>query len=293
LSHAGHGLIVGAFRRRFEVEIAPGRVQSCAIKGRTLAPACGDRVALEAQGADDRVIVGIEPRRSTLVRQDAWRRKVVAANVDTVIGVVAVAPPFNRELVDRWTLAAEAAQCRFVLAVNKIDLPDADSVVAGLSSYAELGYPVVPLRAKQNIDALRPWLDAAHAVLVGQSGMGKSTIINAAAGETRARTGEISAALNAGTHTTTHTRLHHLDPSAWIVDSPGMQEFGLNHLTVGELEHAFVEFRPRVGQCRFRNCAHAEEPGCAIREAVDAGDIARSRYDVYRRVRSELGKGST
>jgi ribosome biogenesis GTPase len=284
------GLIVGAYRRRFEVETAPGTVQSCAIRGRTLAPACGDRVELEAQGNDEVVIVSIQLRRSMLARQDAWRQKIVAANVDTVIGVVAVSPPFNPDLIDRWAVAAEAAQCRFVLVVNKIDLPDADGVVDRLSLYAKLGYALVPLRAKQGIDPLRPHLAGAHSVLVGQSGMGKSTIINAATGEARAKTGAVSAALNAGTHTTTHTRLHHLDGDAWIVDSPGMQEFGLNQLSTAELEHAFVDFRPHLGNCRFRNCAHAEEPGCAIRAAVESGAVAQSRYAAYRRIRGEPGR---
>jgi ribosome biogenesis GTPase len=284
------GLIVGAYRRRFEVETAPGTVQSCAIRGRTLVPACGDRVDLEAQGKDEAVIVSIRPRRSMLARQDAWRQKIVAANVDTVIGVVAVSPPFNPDLLDRWAVAAEAAQCRFVLVVNKIDLPDADGVVDRFSLYAKLGYAVVPLRAKQGIDPLRPYLAGAHSVLVGQSGMGKSTIINAATGEARAKTGAVSAALNAGTHTTTHTRLHHLDGDAWIVDSPGMQEFGLNQLSTAELEHAFVDFRPHLGNCRFRNCAHAGEPGCAIRAAVESGAIAQSRYAAYRRIRGELDR---
>ena len=283
------GLIVGAYRRRFEVETAPGTVQSCAIRGRTLAPACGDHVELAAQSADELVIVAIEPRRSMLARQDAWRQKVVAANVDTVIGVVAVSPPFNPDLLDRWTIAAEAAQCRFVLVVNKMDLPDAGDVVDRLALYAKLGYAIVPLRAKQGIDPLRPYLAGAHSVLVGQSGMGKSTIIKAATGEARAKTGVVSVALNAGTHTTTHTRLHHLDGDAWIVDSPGMQEFGLNQLSTAELDHAFVDFRPLLGNCRFRNCAHGEEPGCAIHAAVESGAIARSRYAAYRRIRDEIG----
>lgn len=251
-------------------------------------PACGDRVDLDVQGSGEAVIASIHPRRSLLARQDAWRQKIVAANVDTIIGVVAVAPPFNPDLVDRWTVAAEAAQCRFVLVVNKIDLPGAQDVIDRLSLYSALGYAVVPLRAKERIDPLRAHLDGAHSVLVGQSGMGKSTIINAATGEARAKTGVVSAALNAGIHTTTHTRLHHLDSEAWIVDSPGMQEFGMNQLSTSELDHAFVEFRAHRGGCRFRNCAHADEPGCAIRSAVESGAIARSRYDAYRRVRAEL-----
>jgi ribosome biogenesis GTPase len=117
--------------------------------------------------------------------------------------------------------------------------------------------------------------------------MGKSTIINALTGEARAKTAAISAALNAGRHTTTHTRLHRLAGDAWIVDSPGMQEFGLRQLSPGELEHAFVEFRPWLGQCRFRNCTHDHEPGCAIRGACDRGAIAATRLATFQRLRRE------
>jgi ribosome biogenesis GTPase len=177
-----------------------------------------------------------------------------------------------------------------VLVLNKVDLPAANEVRAGLDLYERLGYPVVALQAKRGIEPLRPHLEGRHGVLVGQSGMGKSTIINAATGETRARTGDVSVALKAGTHTTTHTRLHRLQGDAWIIDSPGMQAFGLNQLDAFALERAFVEFRPRLGQCRFRNCAHDQEPGCAIRAAVDDGSIAPSRYAAYQRIREEIAK---
>jgi len=282
------GLIVGAYRRRFEVELPDRSILLCTVKGRSLTPACGDGVELARQGDRDGVITAIVPRRSVLARQDAWRQKTVAANVDTVIGVVAVDPPFNPELIDRWTVASEAVGARFVLVLNKIDLQDAAAVRARLELYVRLGYAVVDLHAKRGIEPLRPSLDGRHAVLVGQSGMGKSTIINAATGGERAKTGDVSSALKAGTHTTTHTRLYRLGGDAWIVDSPGMQAFGLNALDARALEHAFVEFRPHLGQCRFRNCVHDQEPGCAIRAAVEQGVIAESRYGVYQRIRAEL-----
>jgi len=282
------GLIVGAFRRRFEVELADRSTLLCTVKGRSLVPACGDIVDIVRDSDRDGVITAIAPRRSALSREDARRQQTVAANVGLVLGVVAVAPPFNPELIDRWTIASEAAGCQFMLIVNKIDLPGAESVLAGLQRYQQLGYRLVPLRAKHDIDALRPLLANAHSVLVGQSGMGKSTIINAAVGEARVKTGEISEFLNAGRHTTTHTRLHRLGGDAWIVDSPGMKGFGLNQLSVADLERAFVEFRPYAGQCRFRNCAHDHEPGCAIRGAVESGAIAASRFATFQRLRAEI-----
>ena len=256
----------------------------CAVKGRALVPACGDTVELRLDADREGVITAIGPRHSALSREDAFRQKTVAANVTLVLGVVAVAPPFNPELIDRWTIAAEAAAVRFVLVLNKTDLPGADAVREGVALYAALGYTVLPIAAKRDIAALRPLLTDQHAVLVGQSGMGKSTIINALTGEARVKTAAVSTALNAGKHTTTHTRLHRLAADAWIVDSPGMQEFGMHQLSRNELERAFVEFRPLLGQCKFRNCAHDQEPDCAIRAACDRGDIAVSRLATFHRL---------
>jgi ribosome biogenesis GTPase len=284
------GLVVGAYRRRFDVETIDGSTIVCAVKGRSLTPACGDIVEYARDADREGVITAIRPRESALARQDAHRQKTVAANVTDVFGVVAVAPPFNPELIDRWTVASEAAGCTFRLIVNKVDLPGAPDVVAQLQPYARMGYALIPLNAKKNIDALRPTLNGAKSVLVGQSGMGKSTIINAATGQTRAKTAEISDSLNAGRHTTTHTQLHRLGTDAWIIDSPGMKEFGVNQLTPAELEQAFIEFRPLLGQCRFRNCVHDHEPGCAIRDGVEAGGILASRFATYHRLRGEIGR---
>lgn len=282
------GLIVGAHRRHFEVELPDGTNVLCAVKGRRLVPACGDQVDIE-QGTDrEGVIIGIHPRNSALAREDAYRQKTIAANVSVVLGVVAVEPPFNPELIDRWTVASEAANCRFVLLLNKMDLPGADAVRARLEPYAALGYALITLTAKQGIDPLRPLLASERSVLVGQSGMGKSTIINAALGMVRAKTGEISESLNAGRHTTTHTRLHRLGVAAWIIDSPGMKEFGVHQLGRSGLEHAFVEFRPYLGQCKFRDCMHDHEPHCAIRDACSDGRIAATRLATYHRLRREI-----
>lgn len=284
-AHDGTGLVVGAHRRHYEVELPDGGNILCAVKGRQLTPACGDAVEFR-QGADrEGVIVAIRPRASALSREDAYRHKTIAANVSVVLGVVAVEPTFNPELIDRWTVASEAAGCRFVLVLNKIDLPGAAAVRARLEPYAALGYALITLCARQGIDPLRPLLANERSVLVGQSGMGKSTIINTALGELRAKTGEVSASLNAGRHTTTHTRLHRLGPTAWIIDSPGMKEFGIHQLARSGLENAFVEFRPYLGHCKFRDCTHDHEPQCAVRAACSEGKIAASRLATYHRLR--------
>ena len=282
------GLVIGGYRRHCAVELPDGTTIRCAMKGRSLTPACGDEVDIETGDDRDGVIVTVHPRRSELTREDAYKQKTIAANVSVVLGVVAVEPPFNPELIDRWTVAAEGAGCRFVLILNKMDLAGAEAVEARLAPYAALGYAVIPLRARQGIDPLRPLLSNERSVLVGQSGMGKSTIINAALGSVRAKTGAISISLNTGKHTTTHTQLHRLGPTAWIIDSPGMQEFGVHQLGRGGLEQAFVEFRPHLGKCKFRDCTHDHEPHCAIRAACEAGTIAASRLATFQRLRREI-----
>ena len=282
------GLVAGAHRRHYEIELPDGANVLCAVKGRSLAPACGDIVDFTRQSAGEGVITGIQARRSELTREDAHRQKTIAANVSLVLGVVAVEPAFNPELIDRWTVASEGAGCRFILVLNKTDLPAADAVRVALERYAALGYALMALSAKQGIDPLRPLLADQQSVLVGQSGMGKSTIINALLGTQRVKTGEISTSLNAGRHTTTHTRLYRLSPSAWIIDSPGMKEFGVHQLGAEGLAHAFVEFRPFLGQCKFRDCAHEHEPQCAILAAAADGKIDPSRMATFHRLRREI-----
>jgi ribosome biogenesis GTPase len=273
------GLVVACRRRRFAVRLDDGTPVDCVLKGRATTLACGDRVevAIVAGGG---VIDALAPRRSLVYRSDAFKEKLVAANVTLICGVVAPGIAVDLELVHRWTVAAEAEGCAFVLVANKADLPDFPALLARLEAFARLGYAIVPLAAKRDATQLLPWLSGAHTVLIGQSGMGKSTILNALAPEAGAKTAEVSTALATGRHTTSHSTLHLL-PSGrgggWIVDSPGMKAFGLAHVAPDDLPRAFVEIRPFLGQCRFRDCRHTREPGCAVREAVAAGHVAPHR----------------
>ena len=158
----------------------------------------------------------------------------------------------------------------------------------GLALYTAMGYPMLKLVATQSVDALRQHLTGQCSVLVGESGMGKSTILNALVPQAAALTREVSASLGTGKHTTSHTRLHHLDTQSDIIDTPGVQAFGVHHLGVDGLAAAFMEFRPWLGQCRFRNCRHLEEPGCAITAAHDEGQINTRRLKVYRSLAQEI-----
>jgi len=279
-----HGQVVAAFGRHFDVETAEGIV-SCVTRGKKGGIACGDRLQIEMTGSAQGVIKSIAPRTSLLFRSDEFKEKIIAANVTQIIVVVAAEPAFYEDLVSRCLIAAEAASLKIVIVLNKCDLEQATrTALKQLQLYRDLGYPLVTLSARQDISPLRPCLQGETSVLVGQSGMGKSSIINALLPEAQAHTREISQALNSGKHTTTHARLYHLDEHSHIIDSPGLQEFGLAHVSEPDIAHAFVEFRPYLGHCRFSNCRHRVEPGCAVLEAAMAGKIDRRRLGTFHKL---------
>ena len=273
------GTVVAAYRRHFAVLLDGGEAIDCILKGRRASVACGDRVRV-ARVHGGGAIESIDPRANLVYRSDAFKEKLIAANVTLLIGVVAPDLPSDFELIDRWTVAAEAEGCAFLLIANKADLPGATRLVGRLAPFRALGYTVLPLSARDDALPLLPHVLGQHAVLVGQSGMGKSTILNALAPRAAARTAEVSTALATGRHTTTETTLHPLpgDPAGgWIVDSPGMKAFGLSHLAPHALQEAFVDIRHHLGACRFRDCRHDQEPGCAVQAAVERGDVAPHR----------------
>ncbi len=272
------GLVVSCHRRHFLVQRSDGESVACVLKGRTITLACGDRVRF-ARAAGGGVIEAVMPRTSLFYRSDAFKERLIAANVTQIVGVVAPGLSLDLELVDRWAVAAESEHCRFALAANKSDLPGFDGLLSRLEPYVRLGYPVVALSASRTAEPLLPSLEGQHTVLIGQSGMGKSTILNAVAPGAEAKTAGVSAALATGRHTTSHSTLHLLPGKrgGWIVDSPGIKAFGLAHLAPDAIAQAFVELRPLLGQCRFRDCRHDREPGCAVSAAVDAGRVMPHR----------------
>lgn len=284
------GLVLASYRRHFAVRLDTGEVLECVLRGRSLALACGDRVRVQ-RVAGGGAIEDIEPRQSLFWRSDQFREKLIAANVTQVIGVVAADLTIDEELLTRWSVAAESQHCRFVIAANKRDKPNFDRLLERVAPFAELGYHVVALSALRDVEPLVPYVRGQHSVLIGQSGMGKSTILNALVPQAQARTAEVSQALATGRHTTTHATLYPLTDEAprggWIVDSPGMKAFGLAHVDLHAIEHAFPEFRALVGQCRFRDCRHDREPGCALQQAVERGDAAPHRLALMRKLIAE------
>jgi ribosome biogenesis GTPase len=281
------GIVVAAFGRHFEVRTADG-VLRCHTRGKKNDYACGDEVGVAPAGDGLGVIEIRRPRRNLLWRSDASRQKLLASNLSRIVIVTATEPGFSDLLVSRCLVAAESENIPTLIALNKADLTvSLPTARERLAMFAALGYPVIELSALLGTDALEPWCRDERVLLVGQSGMGKSTLINALVPFAAATVGEISTALGSGSHTTTLTRLYPRG-GGWLVDSPGLQAFGLAHLHPGALEAAFIEFRPYLGQCRFRDCQHNAEPGCALRSAVEIGGVEARRFEHYHLIREEI-----
>jgi len=290
------GQIIASFGRQFLVKTGAGATFSCVARGKKGGAACGDRVEIRTtESGDQGVIETILPRTALLHRSDAYREKVIAANITQVVIVVAAVPTFSEELINRCLAAAENQGLQVLIVLNKADLVSATQVAAGrLNLYRGLGYAVLEVSAASNATPLLPFLSNQLSVLVGQSGMGKSTIINALFPGAKRATAGISVALDTGRHTTTHARLYELDEQSGIIDSPGLQDFGLYHMNNEELAWGFVEFRPYLGQCKFADCRHMREPGCALRDATAKGRVDKRRLDFFQTLvtRSRSGASS-
>ncbi|GAB2715780.1 small ribosomal subunit biogenesis GTPase RsgA [Halomonas garicola] len=289
------GRVLAHFGRTLEVRGADGAAVRCHLRANLQGLVTGD-VVIWREGEDGSgVVVAATERESVLSRPDPQGRlKPVAANVDQILIVFAVEPRPHANLIDRYLVAAEATSIAPVLVLNKVDLLPDDGGELGqlLERYRALGYPVVSTTTEQSagLDALNRQLAGRTSVLVGQSGVGKSSLVGHLLPDESLRIGALSEETRKGTHTTTTARLYAMPgvDGGVLIDSPGIREFGLAHLDADTVTEGFVEFRPYLGHCRFRDCRHRAEPGCALLAAVEAGNIHPQRFASYRRILASL-----
>ncbi|MCG6951227.1 MAG: ribosome small subunit-dependent GTPase A [Betaproteobacteria bacterium] len=286
------GDVVAGYGRDTLVRSDEGETLRARTRKRSLQAVCGDRVQLEPSGRGHAIIVEIEPRRTVFARASARRTKILAANVSQVVILVACEPSFSDELLARVLVAAERASLPALIALNKVDLAERRTeALAQLAPFRGLGYPVVELAARIDPEPLRVYLQRQRSVLVGQSGMGKSTLVKALVPDAQVRIQEISTFLDAGRQTTTAARFYPLDAVSELVDTPGVSEFGLADLSAAEIAAGFREFSPYAGHCRFTDCRHLAEPDCALAAAAEAGRIHPRRLALYRRILGDAAPG--
>lgn len=289
--------IVASYRKLYVVDCQDQRRRvASARKKKTHSDhhlACGDYVLVQLLNEHQAVIEQIQPRQSLFYRSDASRSKLIAANATQVIIVVAPVPHWHPELLERCLIAAQGAGIHPLICLNKCDLPEATLARSDLSYYLQLGYDQIEIAANhKDILPLYHRLQGQTSVLLGQSGVGKSTIMNTLVPDAQARVGEISRALGTGKHTTTHTALYSINDNSDLIDTPGLQSFGLMHLPANTLPGFFNELTVHLGHCRFHDCQHRAEPGCAIQAAVQAGQIRPSRLALLHRLQDEYKRKS-
>jgi ribosome biogenesis GTPase len=278
LNVAGTAVVVAAYGRRMLLEPADGRLIQALPRNRDIRAVCGDRVDY-AVSNDSTVVTAVHARTGVLWRQDSRAgRRPVAANLDTLVIVTAPAPPVAPSQIDRYLAIAELLELRPLLVANKTDL---DPVA--LDEFAALGYAAYATSAHTGagVDALARALAGRRAALTGLSGVGKSALITALIPDYRVRSAALSTASGGGRHTTTAARLYPLPGGGGVIDSPGVRDIRLWPMPATDLVRGFREFRPHLGNCRFRDCRHGNEPDCALRAAVAKGEVSERRYRGY------------
>ncbi|OOF80403.1 small ribosomal subunit biogenesis GTPase RsgA [Rodentibacter caecimuris] len=300
LGESQDGLVVTRYSMHADVENAQGEIYRCNLRRTLSSLVVGDRVIWregneQLQGVSG-VIEAIHPRVNEILRPDYYDGlKPIAANIDLIIIVSAVLPVFSLNIVDRYLVVCEISGIEPVIVVNKGDLltdEEEKNIEQQLQIYRDIGYQTLIISASngKNMEKLTALLSSGTSIFVGQSGVGKSSLINAIFPNVNAQVGEVSENSGLGQHTTTSSRLYHLPQGGNLIDSPGIREFGLWHLDADQITKGYREFQYVLGTCKFRDCKHLNDPGCALREAVETGKISQIRYENYHKLIASLSE---
>ncbi|MEZ8141522.1 ribosome biogenesis GTPase RsgA [Enterovibrio norvegicus FF-33] len=295
LQSAREGVVITRFGQHADIEdLQTGAIQRCNLRRSIESLVTGDTVVwrpgVEALQGIAGVVEGVHERRSVLTRPDYYDGvKPVAANIDQVVIVSAILPELSTDIIDRYLIATEQVDFKPLIVINKIDLLDDEGLEMVrniLSLYHDIGYEVMMVSQKsgEGMVALKAKLADVTSIFVGQSGVGKSSLVNVLLPEVNAHTCEVSENSGLGQHTTTTARLYHFPNGGDLIDSPGVREFGLWHLEPEQVTQGFKEFGDYLGGCKFRDCKHKDDPGCLIREAVEEGKISIERFESYHKI---------
>ena len=294
-----NGRIISHYGQHVDVEPLitedEGRIIRCTQRSNLPRLVTGDLVVWSDDGADGGVVLALGQRRNFFGRPSPEGQfKAMAANIDIVLVVFASSPTPHVSLIDRYLVAIEQQHLTAVLVLNKLDLLNQEELIEldyMLSPYREIGYPLYKVSAEdgRGMDELEQVLANQTTILVGQSGVGKSSLLNKLSSGKLADVAPLSETWDRGTHTTTTSSLYHM-PGFDLIDSPGIREFGLGHIDEQQVFEGFIEFRPFAGSCKFRDCSHRQEPGCAIQAALEAGQIGVERVDSYFRIIDSLNE---
>ena len=301
------GTVISRFGQHADIESSDGSLHRCNIRRTIRSLVTGDKVVWRPAKENSEniskkgIVEAVHPRTSVLTRPDFYDGvKPIAANIDQIIIVSAILPELSVNIIDRYLVACETLDVEPLLVLNKTDLLDDEGrawVDEQMDVYRRIGYRVLMVsnHQAQGLQALENELVGRISIFAGQSGVGKSSLLNTLLGfkDTQILVNDVSDVSGLGQHTTTASRLYHFPGGGDVIDSPGVREFGLWHLSAEQITQGFVEFRDYLGHCKYRDCRHDNDPGCAIREAVERGDIAETRFENYHRILESMAQVKT